>query len=117
MLKKTLALKKRHGSIRKRLSGDSERPRLYVRRSLNHIYVQIINDLEHKTLFSYSTLNKGFEKPAKGKIAAAEKLGEVAGKLMVDKGIKKVAFDRGGYKYHGRVKALADSLRKAGLDF
>ncbi len=111
--------KKRHGSIRKRISGDSERPRLCVKRSLKNIYVQVIDDVESKTLFAFSTQNKDFlsAKPESGKVAAAAKLGEIYAPKLKEKGITKIAFDRGGYMYHGRVKALADSLRSGGIEF
>jgi len=119
MLKKDLRRLKRHGKIRKRMSGTPERPRLCVHRSLKSIYVQVVDDVATRTLFSFSTLDKEFQKskPAKGKVAAASKLGEFfAGKLK-ERGITKVAFDRGGYLYHGRVKALADALRQGGIEF
>lgn len=110
---------KRHGRIRKKLSGTTERPRLSVHRSLNHLYVQVVDDTKSHTLISFSTLSKDFLKsaPKAGKKAKSEKLGEVFAEELKKKGITKVAFDRGGYQYHGRIKALADSLRKAGIDF
>lgn len=118
MLKKESARIARHKGIRKKISGTSERPRLCVHRSLNHISVQVINDLEAKTICSSSTGEQEFKKQTKGsKTQKAEKLGEVFAAKLKGKGISKIAFDRAGYQYHGRVKALAESLRKAGIQF
>ncbi|HTL48146.1 MAG TPA: 50S ribosomal protein L18 [Verrucomicrobiae bacterium] len=110
---------KRHGKIRKRLSGTPERPRLCVHRSLKNIYVQVVDDIAAKTLCSFSTLDKDYAKvkPAKGKVPASTKLGEYFAGRLKERGITKVAFDRGGYLYHGRVKALADALRQGGIEF
>lgn len=118
-VKKEQARIKRHRSIRKKIAGTKDRPRLSVHRSLNNIFVQIIDDTEGKTLFSISTLDKRFREKSKagGNMKAAEVLGEMLAKEAVAKGIKKVIFDRAGYLYHGRLKALADSARKSGLDF
>lgn len=112
--------KKRHLRIRKKIKGTPERPRLCVHRSAKHLYAQVIDDMAERTLFSFSTADKDFvEKNTAvgGKIAKAAKLGEHYGKILIEKGIRKIAFDRGGYLYHGRVKALAESLRQAGLEF
>lgn len=119
MLKKELGRIKRHGRIRKKLLGTAERPRLSVRRSLKNIYVQVIDDMAQKTLLSFSTRDKEFlkTKSVKGKVNAAEALAAVFAPVLKQKGISKIAFDRGGYLYHGRVKAIADSLRKNGIDF
>lgn len=119
MLKKEMGRLKRHGRIRKKIFGTVERPRLTVHRSLKNLYVQVIDDVSARTLFSFSTQDKEFanEKPAKGKVTAAGKLGQYYAKRMVEKGVRKIAFDRGGYLYHGRVKALADSLREGGIEF
>lgn len=119
MLKKEIGRSKRHIRIRKRVIGTPERPRLTVHRSAKNIYVQAIDDTANRTLFSFSTLDKDFSKvkPKKGKVTQAEKLGAHFGKALKDKGISKIAFDRGGYLYHGRVKALAESLRQAGIQF
>ncbi|MBI3314187.1 MAG: 50S ribosomal protein L18 [Candidatus Omnitrophica bacterium] len=119
MLVKEAGRIKRHRRIRKKLLGTPERPRLTVHRSAKNIYVQIIDDTKAQTLFSFSTADKKFIQtaPKKGKVAKAEKLGEFFAGNMKEKGIKKVAFDRGGYLYHGRVKALAESLRKNGIEF
>lgn len=110
---------KRKMRIRKKVSGNPERPRLTVFRSDKHIYAQIIDDVQGNTLVSTSTLTSEFkeaEQP-KGKKAAAEKIGEIIARKAQDHGITKVVFDRNGYIYHGRVQALADAARKAGLDF
>ena len=119
MITKQKRLKKRHGKIRKKMTGTADRPRVCVKRSLNNFYAQAIDDTQAKTITSISTLCKTF-KSAKfeaGKTNAASKLGELFGSLLKDKGVQKIAFDRGGFKYHGRVKAFAESLRKAGVEF
>ena len=119
MLDKELGRLKRHGRIRKKLFGTSERPRLVVHRSLKNLYVQVIDDMQSKTLYAFSSLNKDFAKEgsAKGNVKTAEKLGNFFASRLKEKGIRKVAFDRGGYQYHGRIKALADSLRQGGIEF
>jgi large subunit ribosomal protein L18 len=102
--------------IRRKVSGTSERPRLAVFRSLKHIYAQVIDDAAGKTLASASTRDK--DSSTKGANAAAAKaLGALIAKKAVDKGIKRVVFDRGGYQYHGNIKALADAARENGLEF
>jgi large subunit ribosomal protein L18 len=107
-----------HTRIRKKLQGTSERPRLNVYRSLNHIYVQVIDDLEGKTLVSASTAEgKKEDRRTGGNVAAAKALGKTIAERAKAKGVTKVVFDRGGYIYHGRVKALADAAREAGLQF
>ena len=107
-----------HERIRKKLLGTSERPRLNVYRSLNHIYVQVIDDHEGKTLVSASTAEgKKESRNSGGNLAAAKNVGKAIAERAKAKGIDKVVFDRGGYIYHGRVKALADSAREAGLKF
>jgi len=119
MLKKEYGRVKRHERIRKKIAGTPERPRLSVHRSLKNMYVQLIDDTKAHTLYSFSTRDKEFSKtaPKKGKVSKSEKLGQFFAKQIKDKGIQRVAFDRGGYKYHGRVRALADSLRQAGIEF
>jgi large subunit ribosomal protein L18 len=113
--------KKRHRSLRKRIEGTAERPRLVVFRSARHIYVQVVNDLENKTLAAVS--DKKLEKTTgeagqkSDKKALAKQVGAAIAKSCLDKGIDKVVFDRAGYKYHGRVSALADGARGAGLKF
>lgn len=120
-----------HKRIRDRLHGTAERPRLAVFRSVAHIYAQVIDDSDGKTLVSASSVDKG-ERPAKaaksakaakgarmggGNVAAAKSIGKLVAERAKQKGITKVVFDRGGYPYHGRVKALADAARAAGLEF
>ncbi|SFA48693.1 LSU ribosomal protein L18P [Parageobacillus thermantarcticus] len=109
--------KRRHARVRKKIFGTAERPRLNVFRSNKHIYAQIIDDMKAVTLVSASTLDKEFNLESTGNIEAAKKVGELVAKRALAKGIKKVVFDRGGYLYHGRVKALADAAREAGLEF
>jgi large subunit ribosomal protein L18 len=104
-----------HDRIRRKLDGTGERPRLNVYRSLNHIYVQVIDDEKGETLVSASTM--ALKVKTGGNIAAAKEVGKAVAELAVKQGIKKVVFDRGGYLYHGRVKALADAAREAGLEF
>jgi large subunit ribosomal protein L18 len=106
-----------HTRIRRKVKGDAERPRLAVYRSLNHIYAQVIDDRQGRTLASASTAEKSAPTKAGGNVAAAKAIGELVAKRALDKGVKRVVFDRGGYLYHGRVKALADAARAAGLEF
>ncbi len=120
LTKKVKARFRRRMRIRKGLSGSSERPRLSVFRSARHIYAQIIDDTKGETIVSASSLAPEIRDKigeCKGKREVAKLVGELIGKLALDKGIKQVAFDRGGYKYHGRVRALAEGARGAGLDF
>jgi large subunit ribosomal protein L18 len=121
MLTKISKNKKRgfsHDRIRKKLQGTSDRPRLNVYRSLNHIYVQVIDDLSGKTLVSASTAEgKREERRSGGNVASAKQVGKAIAERAKAKGVTKVVFDRGGYIYHGRVKALADAAREAGLQF
>jgi large subunit ribosomal protein L18 len=107
-----------HERIRKKVQGTSERPRLNVYRSLNHIYVQLIDDLQGATLVSASSaIGKKGERHTGGNVASAKEIGKAIAEKAKAKGISKVVFDRGGYIYHGRVKALADAAREAGLQF
>jgi large subunit ribosomal protein L18 len=107
-----------HDRIRKKVMGTAERPRLNVYRSLNHIYVQVIDDLKGATIVAASSAEgKKGEKRTGGNVASAKALGKVIAERAKAKGIEKVVFDRGGYIYHGRVKALADAAREAGLQF
>ena len=110
---------KRHMRIRRRLVGTGERPRLCVYRSLGHIYTQVIDDRTGQTLASASSVDKETKKNLKGggNIAAAKVIGKAIADRAKTAGVTKVVFDRGGYKYHGRVKALADAAREAGLQF
>ena len=110
---------KKHMKIRNRFSGTAERPRLAVFRSNSHVYAQVIDDVAGKTIVSASTLEKDIKAELKNTddIEAATKVGDVVAKRALEKGIKAVVFDRGGYIYHGKVKALADAARDAGLEF
>src|SRR5258708_29485270 len=114
MIKRDAMRQRIHAGIRRKLSGTTERPRLSVHRSLNHIYAQVIDDLTGETLVSASTL--AIKAKTGGNIAAAKEIGKAIAERAVEKGVKKVVFDRGGYLYHGRVKALADAAREAGLE-
>ena len=108
-----------HKRIRRKLAGTTARPRLAIFRSVAHIYAQVIDDAQGETLVSASSLD-GKEKGAKstgGNVAAAKAIGKLVAERAKEKGIKSVVFDRGGYQYHGRVKALADAARAAGLEF
>ena len=105
-----------HARIRRKLRGTTERPRLAVFRSVAHIYAQVIDDSQGQTLVSASSVDKG-SKTNGGNVAAAKAIGKAVAERAKEKGIKRVVFDRGGYQYHGRVKALADAARAAGLEF
>ena len=107
---------KRHNRVRGKISGTAERPRLSVFRSENNIYAQIIDDVAGVTLAAASTVEKGFEGKG-GNIEAAKKVGAAIAERALKKGIEDVVFDRGGYIYHGRVKALAEGAREGGLKF
>ena len=109
----------RHKRVRKNVFGTPERPRLNVFRSTNNIYVQIIDDVNRVTLASASTLDKEIKSAVErtGNKEAAKKVGELAAKRAIEKGIKQVVFDRGGYIYHGRIQELANGAREAGLEF
>ena len=104
-----------HDRIRRKLAGTGERPRLNVYRSLSHIYAQVIDDQNGVTLASASTL--ALKVKTGGNVAAAKEIGKAIAERAVEKGIKKVVFDRGGFLYHGPIKALADAAREAGLEF
>ena len=108
---------KRHKRVRAKVKGTAEAPRLSVYRSLNHIYAQIIDDVKGNTLVSSSTIAKGMNVEGLTKVQAAEAVGKDIAKKALEKGIDTVVFDRGGYLYTGRVKALADAAREAGLKF
>jgi len=114
---KDRAREKRHARVRARVSGDAARPRLCVFRSQKHLYAQAIDDARGVTLATASTLELRAAKTATGNVTAAKKVGELIAGRLKDKGLEKVVFDRGGYLYHGRVKAVADSARAAGLKF
>jgi large subunit ribosomal protein L18 len=110
-----------HIRIRKKVQGTTERPRLNVYRSTNHLYVQLIDDQKGATIISANTLEFGEAKegkrPTGGNVSAAKQLGKSIAERAKSKGITKVVFDRGGYLYHGRIKALADAAREGGLEF
>ena len=119
MLNKESGRLKRHGRIRKKMFGTAERPRLNVHRSLKNLYVQVIDDTQSRTLYSFSTQDKDFVKKVEkaSKVQKAKSLGQFFAARLKEKGISKIAFDRGGYQYLGTIKAFADAARKAGLDF
>lgn len=108
---------KRHARVRTKLSGTAEKPRLNVYRSNKHIYAQIIDDAKGETLVQASSQDKDIARDATSKVDLSAKVGEVIAKKASDKGIKEIVFDRGGYLYHGRVKALAEAARENGLEF
>lgn len=105
-----------HSRIRKKVSGSAERPRLAIFRSLNHIYAQIIDDVNGKTLVAASTTEKDLKTSTGGNIEAAQRVGKAVAERALSAGVSSVVFDRGGYVYHGRVKALIDATREAGLN-
>jgi len=105
-----------HKRIRRKIAGTTERPRLAIFRSVAHIYAQVIDDSKGVTLVSASSVDKG-GKTNGGNVAAAKAIGKLVAERAKDKGVKQVVFDRGGYAFHGRVKALADAARAAGLEF
>ena len=105
-----------HKRIRRKLRGSTERPRLAIYRSLNHIYAQVIDDIEGQTLVSASTTEKDLRGATGGNVDAARRVGKTIAERALAKGISSVVFDRGGYLYHGRIKALTDAAREAGLN-
>jgi len=117
--RKHLARERRHTRVRKQMRGTSERPRLAVFRSLRHMHAQVIDDTRGHTLVAASTLDADVRAKLedKNKTAQAALVGEMLAERALAAGIKAVVFDRGGFKYHGRVKALADAARKSGLEF
>ena len=112
-----------HTRIRKKIASTGERPRLSVYRSVSHLYAQVIDDAKGVTLVSAGTVEKGKggakgeKRPTGGNVASAKEVGKLIAERAKEKGIKRVVFDRGGYLYHGRIKALADAAREAGLEF
>lgn len=116
---KNAARQKRHYRVRNHISGTAARPRLNVFRSLKHVYAQVINDVTGETLVAASTVDKEVAAQIKfgGNIEAAKAVGTAVAKRAIEKGIQEVVFDRGGYLYHGRVAALAEAAREAGLKF
>ncbi|MFB0533442.1 MAG: 50S ribosomal protein L18 [Anaerolineae bacterium] len=113
------ARKRRHRRVRKQVVGTKQRPRFNVFRSLKHIYAQVIDDTRGHTLAMASTRDPALRDKVKGltKTEQAKLVGELLAKRALERGVKKVAFDRGGYKYHGRVKSLAEAAREGGLEF
>jgi len=105
-----------HSRIRRKVKGNTERPRLAIYRSLNHIYAQVIDDRLGQTLVSASSTEKDLRAGTGGNLDAARRIGQVIAERAIAKGIEQVVFDRGGYLYHGRVKALTDAARAAGLN-
>jgi large subunit ribosomal protein L18 len=115
MIKRNEIRQRIHSRIRAKLAGTGERPRLNVYRSLNHIYAQVIDDQKGVTIVSASTLVT--KSKTGGNVAAAKEIGKTIAERAQEKGVKKVVFDRGGFLYHGRIKALAEAAREAGLEF
>ncbi len=119
MNKKELSRLKRHRRIKLRMQGNSQRPRLVVKRSLNNLSAMVVDDTQEKVIFSFSTASKEFKQKMKnsGSVKASELFGQVFSLKAKEKGITKIVFDRAGFLYHGRVKAFAESLRKGGMEF
>ncbi len=120
MLKhRMLNRRERHKRVRKKVKGTSERPRLAVFKSSTHIYAQLIDDIKAHTIISASTLDPAFKQKmnSTGNILAAKLVGQILAQRALEKGIEKIIFDRGGFIYHGRIKALAESARETGLKF
>jgi large subunit ribosomal protein L18 len=116
-LTKPAARQRRHLRVRKKVRGNAARPRLAVFRSNKHIYAQVIDDVAGRTVASASTVEGGSGSGPKGTVAAAKAVGERLGERAKSAGVESVVFDRGGFKYHGRVAAVADGARSAGLEF
>ena len=109
---------RRHRRIRKKIAGSTERPRLAVFRSNRHLYVQLIDDLEGRTIVSASTLETELRGQSEGNgTAVAERVGKLVAQRAIEKGVKSVVFDHEGFRFHGKVKALADAARQQGLEF
>lgn len=119
MVLKEQARDRRHKRTRKKVKGSLERPRLCIYKSLSNIYAQLIDDTKGHTIVSASTLNEEFKEVTtnKGNVKMAKAVGQLIASKAINKGIKKVVFDRSGYKFHGSLKALADSAREGGLEF
>lgn len=116
-LDKNVSRQKRHARVRKSISGTTARPRLNVYRSNKNIYAQLIDDTQGITIVSASSQDKEFGLDITSNADAAKRVGELIAKRAIDKDFKSIVFDRGGYLYHGRVKALAEAAREAGLEF
>ncbi len=110
---------RRHARVRRRMTGEAQRPRLSIFRSLHHVYAQLIDDASGHTIAAASTREKAVSEglDSRSSTAAAQRVGTIIAERAKAKGISAVVFDRGGYKYHGRIKALADAARGAGLEF
>jgi len=108
---------RRHLRVRKKVSGTAERPRLVVFRSLKHIYAQVVDDDQRRTLLGASDRTDGLVREKPGKVGAAHALGKLVAQKAQAQGIQRVVFDRAGYQYHGRIKAVADGAREGGLEF
>ncbi len=108
---------RRHMRVRRKIHGTAERPRLVVFRSLKHIYAQLVDDEHGRTLVGASDLSKDLERDKPGKVGAARAVGQLLAKRAGSHGVRSVVFDRAGYRYHGRVKAVADGAREGGLEF
>ena len=119
MIKKVIAIRKRHLRIRQKIQGNSVRPRLAVFKSNQYIYAQIIDDMNQKTLVAASSLSPELKgsSPCGNSVKDAQSIGELIAKKAIAKNIKYVVFDRGGFRYHGQIKALAEAARTAGLKF
>ena len=117
--KRDTGLARRHRRVRGKISGTAARPRMCVTRSNNNVYVQVIDDVARKTILGVSTLGPEFKATGKkgGTVEGAAALGEIVGRKAIEAGITEIVFDRGGHLYHGRVKAVADAAREAGLKF
>lgn len=119
-VKRLAGRERRHLRIRKRIRGEKDRPRLVVFRSSRHVYAQVVDDIDGKTIAGVNGSSKAITEKVgtdKEKFAESRMVGEEIARRLAEKGITKVVFDRAGYRYHGRVKALADAARKAGLEF
>ncbi|CEG24406.1 50S ribosomal protein L18 [Planococcus massiliensis] len=116
-LDKNASRKKRHARVRSKITGTAERPRLNVFRSNKYIYAQLIDDTKGVTLVSASSMEKDFTGESTGNVEAAAKIGETIAKRATEQGLNSIVFDRGGYLYHGRIKALAEAARENGLQF
>lgn len=117
MIDKDARRRRIHTRIRDRVKGSPERPRLAIFRSLKHIYAQIVDDRAGRTLASASSAEKGSPTKSGGNLAGAKEIGKLVAERAQAQGVKQVVFDRGGFLYHGRIKALAEAAREAGLEF
>ncbi|MCZ7529361.1 MAG: 50S ribosomal protein L18 [Acidimicrobiia bacterium] len=114
---KVIGRDRRHRRVRKKIRGTAQRPRLSVYRSNRHIYAQLIDDVDGRTLAAASTMEPSMRDKASGTVEAARRVGTLIGERGKDEGVTAVVFDRGGFKYHGRVAGVAEAAREAGLEF